>query len=301
MQDNRSITKKIIMPWEIHQSPARQKAELYQKKIIQDVDFPVQMLVNRISSTNERRAVFYPHWHEHLELHYIVSGQMCIQLDQKEQVVQQGDLAIVNGNVLHSGYCTTSLEALVIIFEMDALARELADNKIVFKDIISMDTCVREIMQTIYNEFARREIGYCLVCKGKILELISYLTRNYAIAMLSGKESLKHMKKLEQLNIVKQYIGNNYGKPIKNRELADLLCLSEDRFIHLFKECMDISPLQYINNIRLEKAMHLLKSGQYMVKEVAEEVGFDDYNYFGRMFRRKFGVTPTQVKPEINI
>ena len=109
------------------------------------------------------------------------------------------------------------------------------------------------------------------------------------------------MKKLEQLNIVKQYIGNNYGKLIKNRELADLLCLSEDRFIHLFKECMDISPLQYINNIRLEKAMHLLKSGQYMVKEVAEEVGFDDYNYFGRMFRRKFGVTPTQVKPEINI
>ena len=83
---------------------------------------------------------------------------------------------------------------------------------------------------------------------------------------------------------------------ITNADLAELVHLSEDRFNHLFKECLGLSPLQYINDLRLNRAMDLLKKGRCSTSEAAGMVGFEDYNYFGRIFRRKFGVTPTQVK-----
>ena len=53
--------------------------------------------------------------------------------------------------------------------------------------------------------------------------------------------------------------------------------------------------LQYINDMRLKSAQNLLKTNEYTVTEVAEAVGFLDYNHFGRLFRKHYGYTPYEV------
>ena len=75
-----------------------------------------------------------------------------------------------------------------------------------------------------------------------------------------------------------------------------MACLSEDRFGHLFRECIGQPPMQYINEIRLRKAMNLLKTNEYSVTEVAAAVGFRDYNHFGRQFHKLFGCTPSEAR-----
>ena len=92
--------------------------------------------------------------------------------------------------------------------------------------------------------------------------------------MLTDKESLKRRKNLERLNTVVHYIEENYTDSISNAQLAELIHVSEDRFNHLFRESMGMAPLQYMNEVRLKKAMHLLKSGNYSAAEVADAVGF---------------------------
>ena len=59
-----------------------------------------------------------------------------------------------------------------------------------------------------------------------------------------------------------------------------------------------MAPLQYMNEVRLKKAMHLLKSGNYSAAEVADAVGFSDYNHFGRLFRRYYQCTPMEAVRE---
>ena len=274
----------------------RNSDSLYEKKVMSNRDFPIEILIKRSSNLRERQKIFSPHWHEHIELHYIISGTLEGTLDQMPYVVNQGDMAVFNGNVLHSGYCSKDVTTFVIIFKMEDLAREFADRNIVFQEIVHQDSFVKRLMTEIYEEYEQKQIGYLLVCKGKILQLITYLTRNYAKAILTEKESLKYMKKLERLNMARQYIEEHYAEKIANTDLAELVHLSEDRFNHLFKECLGLSPLQYINDLRLNRAMDLLKKGRCSASEAAGMVGFEDYNYFGRIFRRKFGVTPTQVK-----
>ena len=171
----------------------------------------------------------------------------------------------------------------------------------IFQPLVQNDPEIIRIMKTVYDELLRQEIGGRLVCKGCLLQLVAYLVRHYAQEMLGQEDSLRRMKKLERLNIVYQYIERNYSSPISNRELADLIHVSEGRFSHLFKESAGMAPLQYINKVRLEKAANLLKRGDYTVAEVAAAVGFSDYNHFGRLFRRTFGCAPVEARKNSRI
>lgn len=276
-----------------------QALELYEKKVLRDEEFPIQLIRNR-SHLKER--CFDLHWHEHIELHYVVSGQTVIKLEKEEIVAREGDLVIANSNILHEGFCDSpSMETLVVIFDMADFSRELADKNIIFQSLIRNDREVVRIMRNIDEELNRGEIGEKLVCKGYLLQLVAYLVRHYALEMLDKGDSLRRRKKLERLNIVYQYIESHYASPITNRELADLIHVSEGRFNHIFKESAGMAPLQYIIELRLEKAMNLLKKGDYTATEVADAVGFSDYNHFGRLFRRTFGCTPIEVRENSKI
>jgi len=268
---------------------------LYEKKVILDKEFPIEVYFNEKENLMKREKVFPSHWHEHIEVHEVMSGEMEIMLEHETFFGKEGELAVANGNVLHAGYCSSNLKSVVIIFAMEDLAKEVADENLIFCKMISGDPVIREIIPAIYREFKEAKMGYRLICKGEVLRLVAHLARNYVEEVLSDKEQSKRLKQLERFNTVRQYIRLHYTEPICNRELAELIHLSEDRFNHLFKECMGVSPLQYVNEIRLQKAMQLLKVGEYSTSEVAEMVGFTDYNHFGRLFRKSFGFTPSQV------
>lgn len=271
--------------------------ELYEQKIIKDEEFPIQLHINQVS---RKRCYFTPHWHEHIELHYVVSGKARFKLNQEEVEACQGDLVIANSNVLHAGYCDgTRMEEMAMIFEMEVLSKELAEKNVIFSPLVKGDEEINRIMMKIYEENENREIGWQLACRGGLLQLFAYLVRHNVEEMLSDSASMKRRKNLERFNTVERYIEEHYTEPISNAQLAQLIHLSEDRFNHLFKESMGMPPLQYINEIRLKKAMHLLKKREFTASEVADAVGFSDYNHFGRMFRRYFGCTPLEAREQI--
>ncbi|MCI9188402.1 MAG: AraC family transcriptional regulator [Lachnospiraceae bacterium] len=270
-----------------------QPLDLYEHKIISDPEFPVQLHINDISS---KRQYFSPHWHEHIELHYVREGKTLLRLNQREIWAEKGNLVIANSNELHAGYCDGShMEVLVMIFEMEAFSKELADKNVIFQPLIKKDEVIDDIMSEIYREYSSQRIGYRLVCKGELLRLIAHLVREYTVEFLTERESDRRKKQLERLNLVLDYIQSNYTRQIGNGELADVLHLSEDRFNHLFKESMGMAPLQYINEVRIKKAMNLLKKKEGTVAEIADSVGFSDYNHFGRQFRRYYGCAPSEI------
>lgn len=270
-----------------------QSLELYEQKIISDPEFPVQM---HFDDVNRKGRYFAQHWHEHIELHYVLEGKTLLQLGQREIHAQEGNLVIVNSNELHTGYCDGShIRVLVIIFDMQDFSREFADRNIIFKPLVEHDQVIDNTMSVINEEYRTQKIGYQLVCKGELLKLIAHLGREYTAEVLTERENDSRKRRLERLNIVLDYIQMNYTKQISNKELADVIHLSEDRFNHLFKESMGMPPLQYMNEIRMKKAMNLLKKKEGTVVEIADSVGFTDYNHFGRQFRRYYGCTPSEI------
>lgn len=72
--------------------------------------------------------------------------------------------------------------------------------------------------------------------------------------------------------------------------------LAERTFVRRFTRATGLTPLDYVHALRLEEAKQMLETGPQPVEAIAEEVGYEDPSFFGRLFRRKVGLTPAQYR-----
>ena len=268
--------------------------DLYERKVLRDEELPVQLAVNRHTACGE---IFGSHWHEHIEMHYQLEGEAVFHVDQELYEVQAGDLIIANRNELHAGYSTAvPYEAVLLVFDPTDVSRELGEKNLRLQPLVQGDPIVGQMMTRIFQAQEEQGLGWRALCRARVTELLVYLCRHYAAESIPDKDAVQRRRDLERLQPAMAYIEQHYAERISVAQLAELLCLSPDRLGHLFRDGVGQAPLQYINEIRLRKAMNLLKTAEYTVAEVARAVGFFDYNHFGRQFRRRYGCTPNQVR-----
>jgi transcriptional regulator GlxA family with amidase domain len=92
------------------------------------------------------------------------------------------------------------------------------------------------------------------------------------------------------------WIAEHYNQPSPVARMIQISEMSERNFNRRFKQATGLAPIEYVHTLRLEEAKQLLESGDEPVEAVAQEVGYEDAAFFGRLFRRKVGVTPTQYR-----
>lgn len=132
-------------------------------------------------------------------------------------------------------------------------------------------------------------ILYLYLHKSKANNTSSHVSIN--ITPLSDHLSKNDLFIREAKQNVEANIGNSqYGVD----EMATALNMSRTVLYIRFKECLNTTPAAFITEIRIKHAEHLLQQGQYNITEVAKKTGFSDVKYFGKVFKKKTGVTPTQ-------
>lgn len=92
------------------------------------------------------------------------------------------------------------------------------------------------------------------------------------------------------------HIRKNIYKPLDIDSLAEISCLSKDHFIRLFKKEVNTTPLQYINQKKIEKAQLILITDNIPVKNIAYLLAYEDHSYFNRLFKKLTGITPQQYR-----
>ena len=104
----------------------------------------------------------------------------------------------------------------------------------------------------------------------------------------SAKSFLNHQ--------IKYFIEARYTKKISVKQLSDFYNCSESYINHIFKKMNGISISRYINLKRLELSKYLLISTEHSIREIAFEVGFNDYSYFSNIFKEFYGVSPKEFR-----
>ncbi|MGJ0693407.1 helix-turn-helix domain-containing protein [Bacteroides faecis] len=100
----------------------------------------------------------------------------------------------------------------------------------------------------------------------------------------------------DRIQKVLSYIRTNIYKTIDIDSLAAISCLSKDHFIRLFKKEINNTPLQYINQKKIEKAQLILITDSMPVKNISYLLAYEDHSYFNRLFKKLTGVTPQQYR-----
>tara|TARA_Y100001933_G_scaffold12245_1_gene10625 strand:- start:2493 stop:3413 length:921 start_codon:yes stop_codon:yes gene_type:complete len=160
--------------------------------------------------------------------------------------------------------------------------------------LISNDMAIQQIIQRLLFLFAEDHPSKDMFADFMLRELI--------IRVLQSEAKTNYLKNAKALSVddrlayIINYIRENLSKHLTIKELSDKVCMSESNFYRVFKNELNISPIDFINNERIKLACELLKNPDKQVKEVYMECGFNSMSYFIRVFKRKELISPGEYQ-----
>lgn len=95
--------------------------------------------------------------------------------------------------------------------------------------------------------------------------------------------------------LAREYIADNLCSDIKIGDVCEYADTCRTKLYNAFADDCGVGIAEYIRRERLKLAYSLLKSGEFTVAEVSEKSGFSDYNYFSRIFKRRYGISPYKI------
>lgn len=110
------------------------------------------------------------------------------------------------------------------------------------------------------------------------------------------EEDSEHVRMSTIAAEIAAFIEAHYRDDLSLQSVASKMGYSEVYFCKLFKNCFDKTFIMYLNDLRMEKALELMKDISINIKEISERVGYRDANYFARIFKKKMGMTPSEFR-----
>ncbi len=132
--------------------------------------------------------------------------------------------------------------------------------------------------------------GYDLKCKAELYQILYQLRKEYELGYLPKASYLVIHPAIEYIH--QEYTNDNISIP----SLAALCGISETLFRKTFQKATGLSPLKYVNALKISRAKELLLSRMYTVSEAAFLSGYHDEAYFSREFKKAVGVAPSEYK-----
>lgn len=265
--------------------------------------FPLQRYITILSDS-------YPavtaHWHEEAEFTRIIRGTCIYQIQSETYEAHPGDLLFIPPLALHSiTVANQTMESETYVFHMNLLGAGLLDagairyltplmhQKLIPPFLIPCPHPVypaaQHLFTSISNAYLQTPAGYELLLKAYFLQLVACLLPYCTKASAQPPMEQEHTRKIKS---VLAYIDRHYSENLTVPELAASCYFSEYYFMRVFKKYVGMSCLDYIKNVRLQKAAEAFSEGEISPMEAALNAGFHNLSYFYREFRKKFGMTP---------
>lgn len=121
----------------------------------------------------------------------------------------------------------------------------------------------------------------------------------HVLEACAGYEELKRFMSDFESSIevrIEDWIDKNIKENVTVNELCGQFHFSRKELYAVIKRSFGLTPAEYVKHKRLEKACKLLLSTRYSISKVAEECGIGDYNYFSKLFKRKYGISPREYR-----
>lgn len=246
-----------------------------------------------------------PHKHLRIEINYVKKGNCILHLDNESITFREGEMMIITPNVNHlfeagsEGTTLMQLEFLPEIFSHFDWNAETGINGsspipvFLFSEenrLIKIVNNVRimRAVQRIVNELEAKSPYYQYLVVMYYAELLILICRymDEAYLPICTNESLKKAI---------AYIRLNYHTDININSVAGHTGISERYLRALFSQHLNLSPLDYLNQIRIDKAIELLRNTEMSIKEICFQCGFQSPQYFSRIFKRQIGISPREM------
>lgn len=151
---------------------------------------------------------------------------------------------------------------------------------------------VNALMHQMLDEYENGEIYFEEFLRVQIMELLLLLAREYSKSPQSHTVTAVYDKYKPMVGDAIRYVDEHYREPLKLEDLCRISMVSKTYFCYLFKLITQQTLVEYIMNLRIQKATQLLKDPANSITWVGYEVGFNDLAHFSRTFKKIVGISP---------
>ncbi|MBP2071075.1 helix-turn-helix domain-containing protein [Thermoanaerobacterium butyriciformans] len=282
----------------------------YKYELIKNDDnLPIKIIYH----TSDERQFIPRHWHESIEISYVLSGRIDdIYIDGVNYTSKQGDIVLINSNAIHSFSVDQgkNRKAVTFFISYEFIKANYPDIDQIAFDCVSINENDEQKIK-LFNELRKNldsiikaflNIGDDSLAHIKIMglsyELIYLLLRNFKISKKSCGE-IKTQKYLDRLTQITNYIKENYNQDLSIDVISAKFNLSPEYLSRFFKKYMGMTILNYINAVRLEKSYRDLMNTDQSITEIALEHGFPNEKSFNKVFKTFYNITPNQYRKKI--
>ena len=261
-------------------------------------------------------------WHEEVEVVYLQHGSYKLDINMEPYGTDQECFLFLNSGELHSlRSVSVEFDEQAIVFSPsmllfhnydsidESILLPLAQNKLTFPRFLDQTIPFFPAFRSCYQQISRifsknnetlvtgeqiltDNVIAQLQIKAGILQLIGILMEAGLMRQSPGSES----QKITAIKTVLSYITEHYQEKLYVQDLASQINMNEQYFCRFFKRSIEKTPIDYINDYRLNKVIRLLETRDAPVTEVCLECGFNNMGNFQRLFKRKTGTTPLQYR-----
>ena len=252
------------------------------------------------------------HWHNSFELIEVVEGKFYCNVDGSEFLINKGNICIINRGRLHHIYTEDhnafKCRKKTIIFNPDYFIKDqniyekyilpllekdaFAHIQFNIKKGIGLD--INTLMKEIEALEDEKPIGYELEEYSLIYKVIRYLY----LAYQSSKQTIHtaYDANVQIQRNMTSFIHEHFGSKIGLEDIAEAGQVSKSTCIRLFHKYTGKSPIDFLNNYRLQMSAEKLVTTSEQITEIAYACGFGQPSYFNRLFLKEYNMTPNQYR-----
>ena len=233
------------------------------------------------------------HAHKFTEIMLITQGAANFIYNTKKVKVFKGDMIIINPNILHIETWDSEFTFYTIgVFNLNMPA---GNKHFVHQTGELLDT-YRFYFHTLMEEIRMKAYDYQKAMQNAFSNVCILLSRD--IADIRPGENLAGGQKTPQptVSLAKEFIEANYSQDITLKLLCSITYLSPQHFIRQFKVLTGHSPHQYLLRVRIQAAASNLLQRDNSIRQLGEELGFNDTHTFILAFKKLVGLTPQQFR-----
>ena len=164
--------------------------------------------------------------------------------------------------------------------------------------IIQSNTRIQNTISIVINEAENEELGRSAVLNCLVKELVTYVMRYILNNQLFVQQIITNINNLrdERLISLLKYINDNLPNDLSNKQLSQVVNVSEDYVGQYFKTLTGINPQDYIEFQRMQRAVALLRGSNKSISVIGKEIGYKDSSYFCRRFKMMFGISAGRMR-----
>ena len=267
------------------------------------------------------------HWHDDLEFIRIREGEMYYRIGSRTVLLKEGDCLIVNSRQMHYGYSRSRKECRFLCILVhpgffssnqalyDRYLRPFIKNEQAsflyfpsgtesgMSDSTGMSGEISLLLEQAAQLREKQSPGYELEIIGLMHLLLGRLISQGILcpAADSGSALSRPDTDAAAQRAMVSYIFQNYSGRITLDDIAAAGNVSRSKCCRIFRDCLQQTPIDFLNQYRLQVSRRLLLGDGLSVTEAATACGFGHLSYFSKLFRESFGCTPKECRKSAQI